>query len=98
HNGIPYPVRPNYLYLQQPWFVHTINQIVDFERRIHEVIDSGYYIAPSGEHVNINHPEAIDVIGRLIEANVDSPNNMYYKDFISVWKNLLGNSNVYEPT
>ncbi|MDK0628329.1 hypothetical protein P5F04_15800 [Clostridium perfringens] len=98
HNGIPYPVRPNYLYLQQPWFVHKINQIVDFERRIHEVIDSGYYIAPSGEHVNINHPEAIDVIGRLIEANVDSPNNMYYKDFISVWKNLLGNSNVYEPT
>ncbi|KAL0871147.1 hypothetical protein ABMA27_004929 [Loxostege sticticalis] len=96
-NGIPYPVRPHYFWLQQPWFVQKINKIVDWERRIHDVIDSGFYTTPTGEHVKIHHPEAIDVIGRLIEANVDSPNNKYYKDFISVWKNLLGNSIVHEP-
>nr|ABO27098.2 storage protein 2 [Omphisa fuscidentalis] len=97
HNGIPYPVRPNYLYLQQPWLVHKIDQIVDYERRMYDVIDSGLYVTPAGKYVNVHHPEAIDVIGRLIEANVDSPNKKYYKDFISVWKNLLGNSNVHEP-
>ncbi|MEE5452490.1 hypothetical protein V2M24_10665, partial [Streptococcus pneumoniae] len=93
--GIPYPVRPNYFLLQQPDFINEINQISDYEHRVYDAIDSGYITTSTGEHVDISSPEAIDVLGRLIEAGVDSPNYHYYKDFISIWKTLLGNSEIY---
>lgn len=47
HSGIPYPVRPNYFYLQQPEFVEEINEIVDYEHRIRDAIDLGYYVSVS---------------------------------------------------
>lgn len=47
-----------------------------------------------GKIINIRTPENIDLLGRLIEANDDSPNVHYYRDFISIWKRVLGNSPV----
>jgi hypothetical protein len=41
-NGIQFPVRPNYFYLQQPWFVNEIKEIVEYESRVMEAIDKGY--------------------------------------------------------
>ncbi|XP_063537221.1 acidic juvenile hormone-suppressible protein 1-like [Cydia strobilella] len=96
HNGIPFPVRPNHFHLYQEDFVHEIKAIEDYERRIRDAIDAGYYINNLGEHVSLRTPESIDVLGRLIEANADSPNTGYYKDFITLWKELLGNSIVHE--
>ncbi|CAH2984064.1 unnamed protein product [Chilo suppressalis] len=93
--GISYPVRPNYFLLEQPNFINEIIQIADYEHRIRDAIDLGYITTPNGEHVDIHSPDAIDVLGRLVQAGVDSPNNQYYKDFISIWKTLLGNSEVY---
>ncbi|XP_013179925.1 PREDICTED: acidic juvenile hormone-suppressible protein 1-like [Papilio xuthus] len=92
HNGIPFPVRPNHFHLDQPEFVEAIEKIVDYEHRVREAIDRGYVINHVGEHINIHTPEAIDILGRLIEGGVDSPNPKYYKDFISIWKALLGNT------
>nr|AAA19801.1 hexamerin [Galleria mellonella] len=97
HNGIPYPVRPNHLVLNhQTWHAEAIEEIEVYENRIRDMIDQGFYITNTGEHVSINSPDSIDVLGRLIEANVDSPNVQYYKDFISIWKKVLGNSLVHE--
>ncbi|KAL4709003.1 hypothetical protein ACJJTC_005864 [Scirpophaga incertulas] len=90
--GIPYPVRPNYYYVEQPHLVDEIREIVEYEHRVRDAIDMGYVVTPTGEHVDIHHPDAIDIIGRVIQANVDSPNIRYYKDFVSIWKMLLGNS------
>ncbi|XP_059052697.1 acidic juvenile hormone-suppressible protein 1-like [Achroia grisella] len=98
HNGIPYPVRPNHFVLNhQTWHSEAIEEIEIYENRIREAIDQGYYITSTGEHVSITSPDSIDVLGRLIEANVDSPNIRYYKDFISIWRKVLGNSIVHEP-
>lgn len=70
HNGISYPVRPNYFYLQQPCFVDEINQIVDYEHRIRDAIDLGYIVTVSknliylsiiyfylylSNHINVDH-------------------------------------------
>lgn len=92
-NGIPFPARPNHFHLDQPEFVDELTKISDFESRIREAIESGFYVNKAGESVNLReNPHGIDVLGRLIEADVDSPNTGYYKDFISVWKYILGNS------
>ncbi|XP_047992356.1 acidic juvenile hormone-suppressible protein 1-like [Leguminivora glycinivorella] len=96
HNGIPFPVRPNHFHLHQEHFIHETKAIYDMERRIRDAIDAGYYINNLGEHVSLRNPECIDVLGRLIEANADSPNTGYYQDFITLWKELLGNSIVHE--
>ncbi|KAJ8715022.1 hypothetical protein PYW08_005003 [Mythimna loreyi] len=96
HNGVPFPVRPNYFHLDQPHFVNEIEEIYDYERRIRDAIDQGYLIDNLGEHINLRAPEAIETLGRVIEANVDSPNTQYYRDFISIWKKVLGNSLVQE--
>ncbi|CAK1586888.1 unnamed protein product [Parnassius mnemosyne] len=91
-NGIQFPVRPNHFSLDQPQFVDAITKITDYEHRVREAIDQGYVLNHMGEHINLRTPEAIDVLGRLVEANVDSPNPYYYKDFISIWKTVLGNT------
>nr|P22327.1 RecName: Full=Acidic juvenile hormone-suppressible protein 1; Short=AJHSP1; Flags: Precursor [Trichoplusia ni] len=90
------PVRPNNFNLDQPEFVNEVEQIYDYERRVRDAIDQGYVLNHLGERIDISAPEAIEILGRVIEANVDSPNVQYYKDFISVWKKVLGNSLVHE--
>lgn len=45
-----------------------------------------------GEHVSLLTDSGLDILGRLIESNADSPNRYYYKDFIRLWKKILGNS------
>ncbi|CAG9788680.1 unnamed protein product [Diatraea saccharalis] len=95
YSGIPFASRPNYYYLEQPDFVDDITYILEYESRIQEAIDQGYILTPTGQHVDISQPDAIDVIGRIIQSGVDSPNSQYYKDFISIWKTLLGNSEVF---
>ncbi|KAM3965838.1 acidic juvenile hormone-suppressible protein 1 [Aphomia sociella] len=98
HNGISFPVRPDHFVLQhQSWLSDEIEEIEIYESRIRDVIDKGFYITNTGEHVSVTSPDSIDVLGRLIEANVDSPNVRYYKDFISMWKKVLGNSITHEP-
>ncbi|CAG9111348.1 unnamed protein product [Plutella xylostella] len=92
YKGIFFPTRPNNFVLNQDYFVNEIIRIQDFERRVREAIDLGYVINNVGEHINIHTPEAIDILGRVIECNVDSPNSKFYGDFITLWKGLLGNS------
>ncbi|KAJ2945586.1 hypothetical protein O0L34_g410 [Tuta absoluta] len=96
HNGIPYPTRPHHFHLEQPHLVEELTMIDDYERRVREAIDRGYVETVHGEHIDIQTHEAIDVLANIIECNVDSPNTHYYKDFITLWKMVLGNSKVHD--
>lgn len=92
-NGIPFPARPNHFHLDQPEYVEELTRITEYEGRIREAIESGFFIDKAGKFVSLrDNPHGIDILGRLIEADVDSPNTGYYKDFISLWKFVLGNS------
>ncbi|XP_075980272.1 acidic juvenile hormone-suppressible protein 1-like [Anticarsia gemmatalis] len=97
HSGVPFPTRSWNFHLDQPELVKDIEKIYEYEHRVSDAIAKGYLINHVGEHINLRTPEAIDILGRVIEANVDSPNGQYYKDFISIWKKVLGNSPVFEP-
>lgn len=43
-SGIPFPLRPSYYKLDQPRFVKKIIKITDYERRLRDAIERGYYI------------------------------------------------------
>ncbi|XP_072944987.1 acidic juvenile hormone-suppressible protein 1-like [Epargyreus clarus] len=92
HNGIPFPSRPNHFSVDQPMFVDYMNRIKDVESRIRAAIDLGYVLGTNGERIDIRNVDSFDLFGRLIEANVDSPNPQFYHDFIGLWKTVLGNS------
>ncbi|XP_022823141.1 acidic juvenile hormone-suppressible protein 1-like [Spodoptera litura] len=96
HNGIAFPVRPDYYHLDQPLLVHALQKIDDYERRVRDAIEQGYVLNHLGEHIDISSPEGIEILGNVIAANADSPNLKYYNDFISLWKKVLGNSIVHE--
>ncbi|KAF9789112.1 hypothetical protein SFRURICE_005714 [Spodoptera frugiperda] len=96
HNGIAFPVRPDYYHLDRPVLVQALQKIDDYERRVRDAIEQGYVLNHLGERIDICTPEAIEILGNLIEANTESPNPKYYNDFISLWKKVLGNSIVHE--
>ncbi|CAK1555806.1 unnamed protein product [Leptosia nina] len=91
-NGIPFPVRPDNLRIDQPKYLDTVEKIKSYERRIRDAIELGYVVSSSGEKISLRTPESINVLGNIIEGNVDSPNLVYYGSFINTWKSLLGNS------
>ncbi|CAH4030063.1 unnamed protein product [Pieris brassicae] len=91
-NGIPFPVRPDELRIDQPKYSELLEKIKTCERRIRDAIELGYVVSGSGEKINLRTPEAINVLGNIIEGNVDSPNIDFYGSLINTWKSLLGNS------
>ncbi|XP_023936975.1 acidic juvenile hormone-suppressible protein 1-like [Bicyclus anynana] len=92
YNGVPFPDRPNFFYLYQPKLIKYVEKVKLLERRIRDAIEIGYFVNQKGEKIDLRTPEAIDVLGKAIEGNVDSPNIYYYGSVITAWKNLLGNS------
>lgn len=36
--------------------------------------------------------EGLDILGNLIQSNADSVNSHFYKDFLKLWKTILGNT------
>ncbi|KAJ8972029.1 hypothetical protein NQ314_000412 [Rhamnusium bicolor] len=105
-NGLEFPSRPPFANLHeyfynygQSWsfktpYGYSYTYIQDYERRIHDVIDSGY-IYGSGQSVSIYTKEGFNMLGNLIESNYDSPNYKYYGAIWLFASHLLGYS--YQP-
>lgn len=63
------PTRPSYFHLEQPVFIGALEEISVYEARIREAIDMGYVVSSMGEKITIPIPEAIDVLGRVVEQS-----------------------------
>lgn len=59
-------------------------------------LTSSYILQKDGKQVSLLNEEAIDVLGNLVESNADSPNSYFYKDYIRLWKQVLGGSTFQE--
>ncbi|KAG5889584.1 hypothetical protein JTB14_010216 [Gonioctena quinquepunctata] len=104
-NGVPFPNRPkfaklheySYNYGQNRWagnyngLSHTF--VRDLERRIGDAIASGaIWNETMGELVKIESEEFMNVLGNLIEGNIDSPNLHAYGPIWHFARHLLGYS------
>lgn len=47
HNGVPFPTRPSHFSLDQPKFADSITMIKEYESRIRNAIDMGFFITVS---------------------------------------------------
>ncbi|KOB74357.1 Storage protein 1, partial [Operophtera brumata] len=86
-NGVPFPSRPDNFRIDQNKFATKLEAAKEFERRIWEAIEKGFYVT-----VNIMKDDDIDVLGLLIQSNADSPNSYFYKDFLRLYLSIIGNT------
>jgi hypothetical protein len=93
-NGVNFPSRSNYymMYLNKD-NLRYLDHLYNYEHRIFDAIDSGFFLLPNGEKMAIDKPETIEYLGNLIQMNKDSLGNFYYYGmFEMLGRRLLGGS------
>uniref|UniRef100_A0A182KE62 Hexamerin A n=1 Tax=Anopheles christyi TaxID=43041 RepID=A0A182KE62_9DIPT len=88
YNGHSFPARDNYYHVDQESNYREIRQVVDYEKRLRDVIDQGFFLLPDGKKVNLSTPESIDVLGNLIQANPDSTEHRFYK-YVAMYARII---------
>ncbi|XP_060523198.1 uncharacterized protein LOC132700094 [Cylas formicarius] len=104
-NGLPFPERPKFAKLSDYFYTYgekintrygySYSYIKDYTHRIADLIDRGYVFDKTGKKIDLYTGEGLNILGNLMQANPDSPNNRYYGDFIGYARHLLGYS--YTP-
>jgi hypothetical protein len=69
-----------------------VEMVKDYEMRIRNMIDSGFFMTFDGKMMDMRKPESIDMLGNLIQANPDSLNTNYYRYVEYFARLLLGGS------
>lgn len=94
YNGVNFPVRGNdYTILNgNTKNYYLMDMVMDFERRIRDVIDSGRLITDDNKIIDIRDYKGIDYLGNLIHGNPDNVNNKFYRYVIVFARFLLGGS------
>ncbi|XP_033355374.1 hexamerin-like [Bombus vosnesenskii] len=88
-NGIPFPQRDRYSAL--PYYKYKyLKEINALELRIMDAIDSGYLIDQYGKKVDIYTSEGLNILGNVIEGNVDSCNTRFYGMYDALARDILG--------
>ena len=66
------------------------------ESRISAAIDSGFIIDTTGKMINIYTDEGLDILGNIIEGNMDSCNLNFYGSIDLLARKILGCN--FEPS
>jgi len=94
YNGVNFPSRSNYymMYLNKD-NQRYLDHLYNYEHRIFEAIDSGFFLLPDGKKLPLDKPESIEYLGNLIQMNKDSLGNFYYYGMIEMLgRRLIGGS------
>ncbi|CAD7081075.1 unnamed protein product [Hermetia illucens] len=89
-NGLPVTVRKNYYDIRETGDYFLMKRVDDYARRIRDAIDQGYSITIDGGKVDLKRSDAIDILGNMIQWNIDSVNKRYYGSLIIDFVKLLG--------
>ncbi|XP_050447027.1 arylphorin subunit beta-like [Cataglyphis hispanica] len=89
HNGLPLPQRP--YWSKFPYYKYAyIKDLEDMESRVSAAIDSGFVLDATGNKINIYSPEGLNILGNIIEGNVDSCNRDFYGSIDLFARKILG--------
>ena len=93
-NGVNFPSRANYymMYLNKDNHRY-LDHLYNYEHRIFDAIDSGFFLMPNGDKLPFDKPETIEYLGNLIQMNKDSLGNFYYYGMLEMLgRRILGGS------
>ncbi|XP_058465153.1 hexamerin-1.1-like [Malaya genurostris] len=94
-NGVPFRSREHFFTLNKDDYV-KLDQILEYEHRFKETIDRGYYILSNGTRVDLRTSAAVDVLGNMINSNVDSIDQEYFQAIEMQARSILGRSSNYQ--
>jgi len=92
YNGQGFTVRKNYYEVFNTEEFHTIQMVLDYERRIHDVIDYGFYTLRDGTKIDMRKPSSIEYLGNMIQANPDSVDRRFFGYWMLLSHWLVGGS------
>ncbi|CAD7081077.1 unnamed protein product [Hermetia illucens] len=89
-NGLPVTMRKNYYDVRETGDYFLMKRVNDFERRIRDAIDKGVCTTIDGGLVDLKRSDAIDILGNMIQWNIDSVNSRFYGSLLVDIFKLLG--------
>lgn len=101
-NGLHFPARPNHasfyyngVHGEQSyhWFGNyssSYTYIKDYERRIRDTIDRGYYFSYDGKFTTLFDDDGLWKLGNIIESNTENPHDRFYGDLQIYARRYLG--------
>ncbi|XP_015112041.1 arylphorin subunit alpha [Diachasma alloeum] len=90
-NGLPFVQRPSWTRIPQHMY-QLVQDIEQKETHIRTAIDTGYIMDNSvpPKQVNIYTPEGLNLLGNIIEGNMDSTNPQLYGSVDHLARRILG--------
>lgn len=88
YNGVYFPTRDNYYYMNTEYNYYYIEMVEDYERRLRDVIDQGFFYTEDGTFVDLKKPEAIEILGNLFQGNPDSKNTRFF-GYLEMYAKML---------
>ncbi|KAH8357583.1 larval serum protein 1 beta chain [Drosophila serrata] len=79
YNGIGYSYRKNYYEMETYGNFDMLDKITYFMKRIHNIVEKGYYKTVDGHMIDLRKPESIEYIGNIMQGNVDAMDKMFYQ-------------------
>ncbi|XP_061391294.1 arylphorin subunit C223-like [Musca vetustissima] len=80
-NGVGYSYRKNYYELTTHGNFDYLHKVLDFFKRVEDIVTEGYYVTSDGDKISMRKPEAIELLGNMLQGNVDN----YDKYFATFW-------------
>ncbi|XP_058984213.1 arylphorin subunit C223 isoform X2 [Musca domestica] len=80
-NGVGFSYRKNYYEFATHGIFGYLHKVEDFFKSVEGIITKGYYTTSDGKEISMRDPEAIEIIGNLLQGNVDN----YDKYFATFW-------------
>ncbi|XP_065086351.1 hexamerin-1.1-like [Ochlerotatus camptorhynchus] len=96
-NGIPVRSREN-SFNMRGYDPMKLQLMKDHELRIRRAIDTGYYNLSNGTKVDLRAAEAIDIVGNMVNGNVDSIDMDYFKSMEVYARMILAQGDYYGST
>ncbi|TMW41214.1 hypothetical protein DOY81_013706, partial [Sarcophaga bullata] len=79
YNGVGFSYRKNYYEIESYGKHDYYLQVVDFFKRMDEIITKGYYVTYDGKKIDMRNPESIEIVGNMLQSGADSLDRQFFK-------------------
>ncbi|XP_016956498.2 larval serum protein 1 beta chain-like [Drosophila biarmipes] len=79
YNGIGYSFRKNYYEMETYANFDMLDKITGFMKRVHNIVEMGYYKTADGHMIDLRKPESVEFIGNMMQGNIDAMDKMFYQ-------------------
>lgn len=92
YNGNGYTFRKNYYHIESYKRMESGSRLITVNRRTLDLIDAGKYVTHEGVKIDLFNPESIELVGSLLQGNVDIPDKNFFGNWYALANYYLSGS------